>query len=414
MLKHNLERFLPFVLIFMTFQSIAPWLNLKIPFSWFITWAMEMLLIYMFLSSYLRNKLIRQYIWPFSLTLFILIVIISLLYGIFFMAEDYNDKVAAIKHFAHYMLCLGILYFQDPQNIIKISSQWTKYALPCVVFFIPFMQGEAIGHYFAPFAYFVIFTSFIGGKKRFKIYLVLALIIMFGALGARSVMIRFIMGALLAIAIFYKNIIPKKLLLFISTTFLFAPFLFLWLAIYTDFNIFQIQEYFNIKDVELAEGFDDKSGRTSALVDTRTFIYSEVIYSAIYNNYVLEGRSLARGNDTYSEMYLNEDEHNIHDERRQNEARILNEFTYMGVIGILIILSLIISSVYYAFKYGNSSIMYFVGLYVTFRWFYSWIEDFEFFDLNNLYLWIPMAMCFSPHFLEMSDDDFKEWASNLI
>ncbi len=43
---------------------------------------------------------------------------------------------------------------------------------------------------------------------------------------------------------------------------------------------------------------NDAGEEYSALVDTRTFLYAEEIQSAIKNNYIIIGRSIARGYDS--------------------------------------------------------------------------------------------------------------------
>lgn len=408
------EKYIPWILIVMTWASVSNWLNIKFAYSWFIDWVAEVSLIYIFFSTYLHERKYRDYTFPFIHKLFIIVVFISLIYGLLVMGENYHDKVSGLKQWAHWMLCVGVLYFQNPEKITYITSLWTKYALPAVFFLIPFMQGEAIGHYFAPFTFVVCFLPLLTKRQRIKIYIVLALIHIYGAMGARSVVIRFVFSLLIAACIHFQSAIKRKFLIIVSSSFLIAPFVFLYLAIYLDFNIFQVQDYYGLQGIEVSDGFSDNSSKSSALEDTRTLIYTEVLMSAIQNDYVVQGRSLARGNDTYVTMYLDADETNVHDERRYNEARILNIFTYMGIIGVLVMFLFSISATISAFKYGNSIFVQLMGLYVSFRWFFAWIEDFEFFDLNNLYIWIPMALCFSPQFLRMTDSDFREWASKLL
>ena len=44
----------------------------------------------------------------------------------------------------------------------------------------------------------------------------------------------------------------------------------------------------------------------------------------------------------------------------------------------------------------------------------AWIEDFSRFDLNYLFLWIFIGMCYSPVFRNMSNNDFRNWLYNII
>lgn len=409
----GLEKLLPWLLVLMTWQSIAPWLIIQLPYSWFIDFVANLALVFIFYRTYQQEK--KRFHYAFPITLFALIVVLtcSLIYGFFFKAEDYYDKVAGIRQYGYWMICVGVLFFQNPMKISKLTSGWVKYAVPASLLLIPLMQGEAVGKYFAPFAFLVCFFPILERKAKLITIFVILVILVYGALGARAVAIRFLVGILVAIGIVMHDSLSQKVLALLGISLLLSPFIFLTLAFTTNFNIFQIEDYFGLKGFEVT-GSIDKSQKSSALIDTRTFLYSEVIESAIYNEYVVYGRSFARGYDTNSRMFLDEDDTNIHQERRRCEVRILNVFTYMGLVGIVVLFLLHAAAVYSAFRHGKSYIMYFVGLYVAFRWLLSWAEDFERFDLNNLFLWIPIAMCFSPMFLKMTDNEFKIWAKKLI
>ena len=78
--------------------------------------------------------------------------------------------------------------------------------------------------------------------------------------------------------------------------FLFIPFIFFTLGVTNTFNIFKIEEELGLEDKYTLA--NSKGTEYSALIDTRTFLYAEEISSAINNNYVILGRSIARGYDS--------------------------------------------------------------------------------------------------------------------
>ena len=45
---------------------------------------------------------------------------------------------------------------------------------------------------------------------------------------------------------------------------------------------------------------------------------------------------------------------------------------------------------------------------------YSWVEDFNRFDIMNLTLWAMIAMGYSKEFRNMSDIEFKNWVRSVF
>lgn len=81
-------------------------------------------------------------------------------------------------------------------------------------------------------------------------------------------------------------------------------------------------------------------------VDTRTFIFEEVATSALRHNYLIWGRTPARGNDSRVFGYASETGKN---ERHSNEVCHPNVFTWLGIIGLLLYSFIYFQSSYLAF-----------------------------------------------------------------
>jgi hypothetical protein len=177
------------------------------------------------------------------------------------------------------------------------------------------------------------------------------------------------------------------------------------------FNVFKFKEYLP-KDwnYEIDGGYNsDKVERLDR--DTRTFIYEEAISSAISQNYVIQGHSLARGYT--SKVFAFMDLHG-RGERASSEVGIVNIFTYFGMLGVFTYFGIFLSATYQAIYKSNNIYMKVVGFYVTFRWFFAWIEDFSRFNLNYLFLWIMIAMCFSLQFRSMNNRQFEIWVRSTL
>ncbi|WP_295913157.1 hypothetical protein [uncultured Alistipes sp.] len=149
--------------------------------------------------------------------------------------------------------------------------------------------------------------------------------------------------------------------------------------------------------------------------DTRTFIYEEVITSAIRHRYVLFGRTPARGNDSawfgaYNAEELNTGKY----ERHSNEVCHPNVFTWLGLIGMLMYSFLYLKSSYLAVYCSNNLFMKLLGVFIAFRWAYGWIEDFNSFQIMSISIWMMIAMGFSASFRQMNNNMFKTWIRSIF
>lgn len=398
-------RYIPFFILVLTWQSIAQWMEFSLTSGgWWITHILMAMLPLSFLVYYASYPAKCQKA-PVIFKLLFILLAASTVYGVF-MAEGYQDYQLMIDKLIAWSLCLGWFYFQDPANIAYVTRGWCRYAIPLFFVLVAFMQGEAVGRYFAPFAFLLIFLPYLEKKWKFIVLFAVAFVLVFGALGARSSVLRFAVSILLAMAIYYRKIIPNAIIKGTFIAFVVAPVVLLYLGISDQFNVFKIQEELGWNEYSVRNSFD-KNEQEDLTADTRTFLYVEELESGIKNNYVLFGRSLSRGYD--SVIISGMDWKPGRNERWSSEVRMLNVFNYMGLVGVAIVGLLYIIGAYKAVFRSKSFTMQIIGLYVAFRWLYGWIEDFDRFDLINLYLWIPIIMCYSTRFLNMTDNDFRVW-----
>jgi hypothetical protein len=145
--------------------------------------------------------------------------------------------------------------------------------------------------------------------------------------------------------------------------------------------------------------------------DTRSFLYTEVLYSAKVFNSWLIGRSPARGNLSVA---FGDGDENGRGERLGNEVAILNVFTWTGIIGVVLYLIVFYRASYIAIHHSNNIYSKMLGLSVAFRWAYAWVEDINYFSLTYLFLWLTIGLCFSKSFRAMSDNEVKHWARGIF
>jgi hypothetical protein len=58
--------------------------------------------------------------------------------------------------------------------------------------------------------------------------------------------------------------------------------------------------------------------------------------------------------------------------------------------------------------------MKFIGLLAAFYFFYGLVEDCNRFDIQNISMWMGLAMCLSEEFRSMSDKEFTMWFKSLF
>ena len=143
-------------------------------------------------------------------------------------------------------------------------------------------------------------------------------------------------------------------------------------------------------------------------------MYIEVIQSAVKNDYIVYGRSLARGYDSNDFMrMISKAVGNNYSERGASETAVLNIFTYMGIIGVILIFWVFGNASIKAVFRSNNYYISIAGLYLAFRWAYSWVEEYQAFDYSYIFLWIIVGMCLSDKFRDMDDDEFEEYVAEL-
>ena len=125
------------------------------------------------------------------------------------------------------------------------------------------------------------------------------------------------------------------------------------------------------------------------------------------------GRTPARGND--SEFFgAIEYELTGRDERLGNEVGVLNVFTWLGIVGVLLYLLVFFRASYLAINLSNNIYAKMLGVYVSFRWLYSWVEDINNFSLNYFMLWLMIGLCFSHSFRAMTNYEVTIWIRSVF
>ena len=232
--------------------------------------------------------------------------------------------------------------------------------------------------------------------------------------GARSQVIKSAVVLLVAIGIYFRSYITLKMLKIAHLACYICPIVLLILGLSGTFNIFEGLSSNKRKYVE-KKVVNGQVVEEDITADTRTFIYKEVIESALKHNYVIWGRTPARGNDSMTFGTIQAEELKTGKyERHGNELCHTNVFTWLGLIGLFLYSLIYLRSSYLAVYQSKNIYIKFIGCFIAFRWAYGWVEDLNNFSIMNISLWMMIAMGLSIKFRNMTNLEMKKWVQSIF
>lgn len=365
------------------------------------------LLVLIIICIIIRQKNVSFKSYHKVILVYILWAIIGVIRGIF-KADcywEYNQLTIGMMSLS---LPLFIFIFNSPQIVSELYKKWLKLCIPAFFIFFYWVSG-ATQFYLSPIFLLSCFIPII--PKKWMLIICLLLIMMGSDFANRSQVIKVIICIFFSIIYALHKNIPVFFLKILNISFYTIPICFLYLGISGKYNIF-------------ADGLSSNSHQyitqssngemTNLNADTRTFIYKEVIQSAIKHKYIIAGRTPALGNDS---EYFNDITTNTQYQkpiRYMNELCHLNIFTWLGVIGVVLFSSIFLMSSWLAINHSNNFALKIIGCYIAFNWFYGWIENMNRFDISNIFLWLVIAMGYSKEFRSYTDIEFSIWIKSLF
>ena len=406
---------LSIAIIILTLFSVQQWLDITVTTT-VLTWIVSFYILGTVIKyKYRLNGYITNYIPPKELII-IRIYILWLSFNIIrgaFIAENYWEWKQLISGSLSLSLPLFVYIFSNPDIVSTVLKYWFKYALIIFVIILPFLYTVAYHFYLGPVFVLGCFIPLLPKKWRYILCFLLIVMLCID-LDARSQVIKSAVIMMIAIGIYCRKIISIKLLKSVHWACYVAPLILLFLGITGTFNIFQDLSTHQGKYTE-TKVVKGEVVEADLAVDTRTFIYVEVLQSAIKHNYVIWGRTPARGNDSMTFGALNAEELKTGKyERHSNELCHTNVFTWLGLIGVVLYSLIYLQSSYLAVYKSNNIYIKFIGCFVAFRWAYGWVEDMNNFSIMNLSLWMLIAMGISTRFRNMSNYEFTNWIKSIF
>ena len=414
--KQIISQLTPILILFLAIYSVIPYIKTGVPMAslldnTFLWWGISaFIIIVFFMSRYYffdkRNSDNMMLIW-----IYLLWNLMCIVRGMF-VAEIYWDWKGLIGNSMALLMPIIIFSATNKMVVQSLLATYIKFALPLFLLVGTIIRTDAYGFYLIPTSFLLFFLPVLTNRQ--KTLLLIAAVIVLGAdLGARSNVIKFGIPFFILLIYVFRNKIPVKMIESLRITLIILPFLFLGLGVSGVFNIFKMNEY--IKGEYTSMGVDGEGNivEQDIIVDTRTFLYVEVLESAINNNYWLLGRTPARGNDSNTFGVIAA-ELTGRNERLENEIGLANVFTWTGLVGVVLYFLIFYRASFLAINKSRNIYVKMLGVYVAFRWLYSWVEDINNFTLNYFMLMIMLGLCYSYSFRNMTDNEVTIWTRGIF
>lgn len=407
----NRQKIASFSTFFLTLVCALEWAQIN-AVSLYVTWAIQLCYLVVAFSAYEANRFEAKD--NSLLTIYFVWVFLSIVRGaLFYTLGNYWIWKNWFYGSFDVLLPALIYLYARPEILSSILRTWLKYVPFLLICLLPFVPRGAYHFFLGPIYIVAFFWPLYSGK--WKVIILLLMLLMLGAdFTARSQVVK--AGFVLFFSLLYlkRRFVSQALLKWMHWIFYILPLTLLFLGLTGRFNV--LEDVFSDESIVVTKiDRDGKVVKEDLSSDTRTFIYIEVISSAIKHDYVWAGRTPARGNDSafFGTFNAEELKTGLY-ERHSNEAGLPSLFTWLGLIGLILISLIYLRSSYLALYHSNNIYIKILGCFVAFRWSYGWIEDMYGFTPMILGLYMIMAMCMSKTFRRMNDFEMKGWLLGLV
>lgn len=290
------------------------------------------------------------------------------------------------------ILICSIQFLARKKYLTAIIHYWKITLLPCLLIIALLCKSAGVFGFFLCILQIYLIWIRVFNRKTQIIVLFLTFFVLIGSsfIGdpVRASIAKYGFALLLGISCYIRRFITPLLLKIALVICFVAPVYLFYSAATGGYSVFEAQESDNSNNEQFA--------------DTRTQLFIESITSAFDHNYILAGRTPARGYDSAFEM------NRSGRPERYAEVSMINIFTWYGIIGVILytILFWQISRLG-VFKSRNYYIKI-LAVYVAFRYTMAWIEDCNRFDSVNISLWIMMSCCYLPSLRRLTNKKFRK------
>lgn len=334
----------------------------------------------------------------------------QIIYGVT-VAESYWDYKGLMIN-AFWLLLPLVAYIGTSELLVKkLLGYYVYFAGFILIAIAPLLPAVGFGYYLVPFTFFLLFLPAVNFRMK-VIAIIIVLFIVEINLFSRSNVLKYIVPLLLGGLYYFYRFVPIKTFNIVRYLFFVLPFVLIFLAVSGSFNVFKFNEYIEVEEDYVTEMRLSSSyvWEKNLLGDTRSFIYIEALSSASVFDSWYVGRSPARG---YISEYFGHEDLNGRGERLGGEVNMLNILTWTGIVGVILYSSIFFLASGLAINHSNNIYCKVLGVFISFKWAYGWVEEFSRFDVNFIMVWLFIGMCFSEKFRSMTNEEFKAWAGQV-
>lgn len=366
-------------------------LNRIYDWNFFIAWGTVLLLILIYLITTWKSRLDGKSIsaiYKFLLIIILVSLFRSLLnvHGLKELKWLLFDTYLGLSYFPVLFFVIGCnsKYFS---GINKILLGYIFIGFICSLFFLG--SVDALGSFLLmPLFYVIIAFPLQSGRDRFLILIIsisILLISITHRAGMMRILLSYVIVLLYFIIMYFK--ISKGLLYPVAFILLLIPFVFLYQGIQGE-SIFQ---------TVLGESTAEYT-QEDLRIDTRTFLYTEVLQDLKLNRAFPFGKGIDAGYASESFQTWN---------RKVVEVGFLQMLMRSGVVGFIVYFAVIFSAIFRALGKSKNQFLKCAALMLVGYFIMFFIENVLAFDLLNMVVWLVVGMCHSKDLLNLNDREIK-------
>ena len=343
----------------------------------------------------------------FIFTLWLLYAIINVFRGVY-VSGGYWDYRFLFLTSVPFLFVFMLFYIG--QNVL-ITRDLLKFYFKRAIFLI--LLIFPIVHSFSPqvfsrlvisFGVLVLFVPYL--KTKWKAFIIaITIISILSNPSFRTNVIKTSISSLILLTYYFAILHKPFFLKIIFISVICTPLVLLWMGLFGNFNLFN--ELSKKEVVKVESRYGEMQSQT---VDTRTFLYYEVISDVVKNKSLLFGKSPSKG--YYSKFFAERNAGGFHNGTRyRSEVHLLNILLHYGLFGALLYVILLLNISYLGLFKSNNILAKMLGLLILSRYLLSFLEEFTQFDVNFYFFWLIAGLLSSKSFRSMSNYEVKMWFS---
>ena len=377
-------------------------------FHFFLSGAVtHLLLLFLAILGCLEFKkvLLRKKVGKIFCALFIYNVLLYLI-GFFFV----NDSLYMsfnISFFISSLIFSTYCYFSiNTEKTLSMLGYIIKYILPIYtmallvnyVFLPTGLMYDRFYLSFFPMLY--LFLPFCN-RKAFGICLIFSFIAIIREADFRALVLLNLFGFFIYLVIIRKYLFGKNILKILAYFFLFFPIGLLILSICTGLNPFTLLDDSSLSSFSLGNETIAMSG------DSRSFLFIEVYEHLCKYNALIWGTTPGIGYQTSLANVSDDFFMLLKGGRIDTEVGILEFFHFGGLINVTLLFAFFFVFIKGVFVKAKNRFAYVICVYVSFRWFFLFMEGDIIMHMQWISLLIVMGLFSSDRLLNMTDKELE-------